>query len=81
MTITKLNNLTQEDFDKFEKENDEYDKIEREEELLEKHQQQFIEDLYEYSEYFNKYCNYNGLMLGESLVVNDFFELIMEEIK
>ncbi len=81
MTITKLNNLTQEDFDESEKENDEYDKIEREEELLEKHQQQFIEDLYEYSEYFNKYCNDSGIAIGESLVVNDFFELIMEKIK
>ena len=81
MSIINLDNLTQEEIDKLENEEDEYDKIEKEEELVEKYQQQFIEDLYDYSQYFNQYCNDCGIAIGESLVVNDFFELIMEEIK
>ena len=81
MSTINLDNLTQEEIDNLENEEDEYDKIEKEEELVEKYQQQFIEDLYDYAEYFNKYCNDSGIAIGESLVVNDFFELIMEEIK
>lgn len=74
-------NLSIEEIDDMENVEDEYENFETEKELIEKYQQEFINDLYEYSNYFNNYCNNYGLFIGESLIINDFFELIFEEIK
>ena len=80
MKTINLENLSHAEIDKLEN-TDEDDDDEEEQELTEKYQQQFIVDLYEYSRYFDKYCNEHGLLIGESLIVNDFFELILNKIK
>jgi len=79
MKTINLENLSHAEIDKLE--NTDEDGDEEEQELTEKYQQQFIVDLYEYSSYFDKYCNEHGLLIGESLIVNDFFELILNKIK
>ena len=53
MSTINLDNLTHEEIDKLENEEDDYDKIEKEEELVENYQKQFIEDLYDYAQYYN----------------------------
>ena len=83
MKTINLENLSHAEIDKLENTDTEDDdeEEEQEQELTEKYQQQFIVDLYEYSRYFDKYCNEHGLLIGESLIVNDFFELILNKIK
>ena len=82
MKTINLENLSHAEIDKLENtDTEDDDEEEEEQELTEKYQQQFIVDLYEYSSYFDKYCNEHGLLIGESLIVNDFFELILNKIK